>query len=317
MKPVLCLKSGCSRPAALLATGEPRMLCREHGADGKAPTLKPYYERNGITIYHADCRDVLPLLPAVDMGLTSPPYGEIRQYVDYSPLDMTDVIGLLVECLMPGGVLMWNEADQVIDGSESGASFRHALYAMQCGLRLHDTMIYCREGVTFPDNNRYHPAFEYMFVFSKGAPRCFNGIQDRRNLRAGEKMHGTQRERDGSVKHISQMGKIAAEYGLRLNWWVLKSASQETPGPHEHPARMPFRMAKDHIITWSNPSETILDPFMGSGTTLVAAKQLGRKAIGIEIEEKYCRIAVERLEATTPPLALEFTPERGSQEVLL
>lgn len=258
---------------------------------------KPYYqdERSGITIYCGDCRDILPELEPVDMVVTSPPYGEIRDYIGYQPLDLCGVIRDLAAVIKRGGVIMWNTSDQVIDGSETGESFRHALTAIDAGLRLHDTMIYCRDGVTFPDNNRYHPAFEYMFIFSNGSPRNFNGIKDRKNKDAGRSVHGTQREKDGTTKRISQYGAKIPEVGLRFNWWVLNTASQETPGAHEHPARMPFRMAKDHILTWSCPGDLILDPFMGSGTTLRAAKDLGRRAIGIEIEEKYCAIARDRL----------------------
>ena len=191
---------------------------------------------------------------------------------------MFQTIDRLARLLSPGGVIVWNEADQVIEGSETGDSFRHALHAMSCGLRLHDTMIYCREGVNFPDANRYHPAFEYMFVFSSGAPRHFNGIRDRLNKWAGTTVHGTQRETDGRLTRPSRDGELIPERGLRLNWWVIKPASTEAT--LDHPARMPTPMALGHIETWTNPGEVVLDPFMGSGTTLRAAKDLGRKAIG-------------------------------------
>lgn len=248
---------------------------------------------DGITIIHGDCREVLPLLDPVDMVLTSPPYGEIRDYNGDWAVDLLETIDQLSTLVVRGGVLVWNVADQVINGSETGDSFRHALKAMDCGLRLHDTMIYCREGVNFPDENRYHPAFEYMFVFSAGSPRHFNGIRDRRNKWSGTKVHGTQRETDGSLTKPSRDGELIPDYGLRLNWWLLKPASTEAT--LDHPARMPFPMAIGQIETWSDPGEMVLDPFMGSGTTLRAAKDLGRKAIGIEIEERYCEIAAKRL----------------------
>ena len=255
--------------------------------------MKPYYEQGGITIYHGDCLEVLPLLAPVEMALTSPPYGDMREYGGHSPVDWRCVMSHLARLIVPGGVVMWNSADQTVDGSETGDSFRLALHALGVGLRLHDTMIYCRDGVTFPDANRYHPAFEYMFVFSNGAPANFNGIKDRRNKWAGTPMHGTQRERDGSKTRLSRDGQPVPEMGLRYNWWILNPASTEEAV--DHPARMPKAMATAHIETWTLPGQTVLDPFMGSGTTLRAAKDLGRRAIGIEIEERYCEIAVKRL----------------------
>jgi DNA modification methylase len=183
-----------------------------------------------------------------------------------------------------------------VDGSESGDSFRQALHAKECGLLLHDTMIWCKEAVVFPDANRYHPAFEYMFVWSKGAPAHFNGIKDRPNRWSGSKIHGTRREADGSLNRPNKYGDVIPDQGLRWNWWVLPTASQENDKDVvAHPARMPSQMARAHIETWSAPGAVVLDPFAGSGTTLRAAKDLGRKAIGIEIEERYCEMAAKRL----------------------
>jgi len=255
--------------------------------------MTPYYSHAGITIYHADCRDVLPGLEPVDMVLTSPPYGNIREYGGHETDDLHSIITMLAVGLVDGGVIVWNTADQTINGSETGDSFRQALHALACGLRLHDTMIYCKEAVTFPDSNRYHPAFEYMFIFSRGAPRRFNGIKDRPNKWAGATIHGTRREASGQLRRPSGDGKIIPATGLRWNWWLLNTACQETT--IDHPARMPLPMALSHITTWTDVGDLILDPYMGSGTTLRAAKDLGRRAIGIEIEERYCEIAAKRL----------------------
>ena len=269
---------------------------------------KPYYEHDGITIYHGDCREILPELEGVDMALTSPPYGEIREYGGHGCVDLLGVIGQLAKLLNPGGVVMWNVADQTVNGSETGESFRQALHAINCGLRLHDTMIYCKEAVVFPDANRYHPAFEYMFVFSKGSPKHFHGIKDRKNKWAGETIHGTRREANGQLRPPSNHGERIPDVGLRWNWWVMKNASQEVT--LDHPARMPMPMARAHVETWTDPEEIILDPFMGSGTTLRAAKDLRRKAIGIEIEEKYCEISAKRLEQEVFDFPSTPTPSR-------
>jgi DNA modification methylase len=255
--------------------------------------MKPYYEHAGITIYHGDCREVLPELEPVHCTITSPPYGEIREYGGTFDFEWRETIAWLYHRTLEGGVVVWNVADQVVEGSETGDSFRQALRFIECGFRLHDTMIYCKEGVTYPDANRYLPAFEYMFVLSKGAPAHFNGIKDRRNKYAGSTIHGPQRLANGSMEPKCRDGQLVPDFGLRLNWWIMPPASTETS--NGHPARMPSPLARGHIQTWCRPGEMILDPFCGSGTTLVAAKEMGHFAIGIEIEEKYCEIAAKRL----------------------
>lgn len=277
------------------------------------------YKRKEIigphTLYLGDCREVLADLlavnAAIDAVVTSPPYGEMRNY-GAKGSGPTEVIDRLVPLVTDGGVCVWNVADQTVDGSETGESFRQALRFIELGLRLHDTMIYCKEGVTFPDANRYHPAFEYMFVFSRGAPSHFNGIKDWKNKYAGTTVHGTRRQADGSLSKPSRLGELVPEYGLRRNWWVLSNVpASDVAG---HPAVMPYRMAHDHIVTWTTDSDTILDPFMGSGTTLVACQKLGRIGIGIEIEEKYFDIACKRVEQAMkqPDLFVE-TPKPPKQ----
>lgn len=269
-----------------------------------------------------DCLEVMAAFPQcflVDAVVTSPPYDGIREYgKGFGGFDWQDVILNLSRRITDGGVIVWNVADQTVKGSETGTSFRQALHAMECGLRLHDTMIYCKEGVTFPDANRYHPAFEYMFVFSKGAPANFNGIKDWRNKWSGSKMHGTDRLADGSTKRINGHGKPVPEYGLRRNWWVISNPyTGETNG---HPAPMPFSLASDHIETWTLPGQTVLDPFLGSGTTGVAAVKLGRKFVGIEIDEGYFEGACERIRKAQkqPDMFIETArvPE-PTQEALL
>ena len=251
-------------------------------------------ERIGdATLYLGDCLDVLPTLGKVDAVVTSPPYDDIRDYGEKASLPIK-VIPEISTALSRGGVIVWNVSDQTINGSETGTSFRQALAFMDSGMRLHDTMIYCKEGVTFPDANRYHPAFEYMFVFSNGAPIHFNGIRDWRNKWAGSPMHGTDRQSDGTTTPINGHGNIVPVHGLRRNWWIISNPfTGETSG---HPAPMPYRMASDHVETWTVGGQIILDPFMGSGTTGVACARLGRQFIGIEIDPEYFDIACKRIE---------------------
>jgi len=240
-----------------------------------------------------DCLEVMPLLEPVDMVCTSPPYDNLRDYGEgFSGIDCLPVISEIAARLKKGGVCMWNVSDATVGGSETGTSFRHALHAIECGLNLHDTMIYIKDNVNFPESVRYFSGHEYMFIFSKGAPSTFNPIKDRPNKWAGSVMHGTDRHPNGTTKPISGKGKEIKPFGMRFNWWRIKNNSGNTG----HPAPMPFSMAHDQIASWSNAGETILDPFMGSGTTLVACAKMGRKGIGIEMDPDYFEIACKRVE---------------------
>lgn len=245
------------------------------------------------TLYCGNCLDIMPTLGGIDAAVTSPPYDNLRTYGDkFDGVDCNKVISLLYDALDDGGVAVWNVADATIDGSETGTSFKQALHAISCGFNLHDTMIYIKENVNFPESIRYFSGFEYMFVFSKGRPKAFNPIKDRRNKWAGTTMHGTDRQPDGSLKQLSGKGKIIEAQGMRFNYWMMTNNAPDTG----HPAPMPYQMAHDHIVSWTNAGQSVLDPFMGSGTTGVAAAALGRDFVGIELEPKYFDIACKRIE---------------------
>lgn len=183
-----------------------------------------------------------------------------------------------------GGVIVWIVNDQTVDGSETGTSFKQALFAVECGFNLHDTMIWNKGSVSFPDSNRYFPCFEYMFIWSKGAPKTFNPIADRPNIHGGIALHGTWRQTDGSVKAKPLHGTKVAEYGWRFNIWDIPPERNNKTG---HPAVFPLRLAKDHILSWSNDGDLVFDPFLGSGTTRIAAYDLRREFIGTEISMEY------------------------------
>ena len=244
------------------------------------------------TLFLGDCLEILPTLGKVDAVVTSPPYDNLRDYGEsFKGVDLMAVITAISKTLNAGGVCVWNVADATVNGSETGSSFRQALHAMSCGLRLHDTMHYIKDNVNFPEDVRYFSGHEYMFVFSNGAPNTFNPINDRPNKWAGTAMHGTDRQPDGSLKQISGAGKEIKPYGMRFNWWHLTNNSNKTG----HPAPMPYSMADGHIRSWTNAGDIVVDPFMGSGTTGAASAKLGRKFIGIEIEPKYFDIACKRI----------------------
>lgn len=263
-------------------------------------------------LIQGDCLKVMPLLEPVDMVCTSPPYDGLRDYGEgFDGLDWSGVISCLPGVMMGGGVCMWNVMDATVDGSETGTSFKQAIHAINCGLNLHDTMIYIKNNVNFPESNRYFSGHEYMFIWSNGPPKTFNPLKDRPNKWAGNVMHGTDRQKDGSTKPICGRGKEIGKQGMRFNWWSIKN----NHNPTSHPAPMPFQIAHDQVYSWSNPSETILDPFMGSGTTLVACAKLGRKGIGIELDPDYFDIACKRVEeAYRQPDLFVAPPEAPKQE---
>lgn len=254
--------------------------------------MKPYYQDNFTTIYHGDNCEVLSCLGKsfVNMVLTSPPYDDLRVYGGHS-WDFYGVSWNIKKVIKQGGVIVWIVNDSTKDGSETGSSFEQAMHFKKLGLSLHDTMIWEKGVVAFPESIRYNQKNEFMFVFSNGKPSVFNGIKDHKNVSFGRIVSGKDRQADGSFKARSGLGGECPEYSLRGNVWHIWNQERGIG----HPAPLPIQLAKDHILSWSNPSEIILDPFMGSGTTLRAAKDLNRKAIGIEIEEKYCEIAAERM----------------------
>lgn len=240
-----------------------------------------------------NCLDLMRELPndCIDLTVTSPPYDNLRDYKGYS-FDFEPIAQELYRITKPGGVIIWIVNDSVIKGSESGSSFRQALYFKDIGFNLHDTMIWKQDTMSFPDKTRYGQLFEYMFVLSKGRPKTINKISDRKNISAGEKSHGTSRQKDGTLKPRGYAREIK-EYGERFNVWDIPAEKANKTG---HPAVFPIRLAKDHILSWSNEGDIVLDPFLGSGTTALAAIELKRHYIGFEISEEYFDICCKRLD---------------------
>ena len=260
-------------------------------------------------IYNEDCLEGMKRIPDgfVDLTVTSPPYDNLRTYNgnigQWSFEKFQGIVKQLYRVTKQGGVVVWVVADATIKGSETGTSFKQALWFMDCGFNLHDTMIW--EKPTFTATGslqiRYASVFEYMFVLSKGKPKSFNPIKDKPNKSVGKKKHGTVRQPDGSTKIQSSIGKETAVFGQRHNVWKISQEMSNTN--RRHPAQFPEPLANDHIVSWSNPSDVVLDPFMGSGTTGKMAVLNGRNFIGIELDADYFKIAEKGTStgAETPP----------------
>ena len=256
-------------------------------------------------IYCMDCLKGLKLLndECIDLTVTSPPYDDLRKYNGYD-WDFEGIVRELYRVTKNGGVVVWIVADAVKNGSETGTSFIQALYFKEVGFNIHDTMIWCKDTFNFPDKTRYGQSFEYMFVFSKGKIKTVNKIKDRKNKWSGTKVHGTSRNSDGTTFRKCNHNKTTVgEFGERFNVWNISSEKNNNTG---HPAVFPEQLAKDHILSWSNQSDTVLDPFSGSGTTCKVAKITQRNYIGFEISKEYCDIANNRVFETFEQLELNI-----------
>ena len=252
-------------------------------------------------IYNKPAQEGLKLLSdnSIDLTVTSPPYDNLRDYNGYS-FPFEQIAKELFRVTKIGGVVVWIVGDATIKGSETGTSFKQALYFKDIGFNLHDTMIYEKTGI-MPSNNRYCQVFEYMFIFSKRIPKTTNLLKDRiNNWGNTETGNIGMRQKDGSIQKKGK--KTISEKGLRLNIWRIlneggwNNIDNETK---EHPASFPQNLAKDHILSWSNENDIVLDPFMGSGTVAKVSHLLKRKFVGFEISKEYCELIEKRLKPYT------------------
>lgn len=225
--------------------------------------MKHYYEHAGITIYHGDCREILPQLPKVDLVLTDPPYGIDFQSAWPTEERKKEKIkndGLEeYKALLPW--LYSSIKDVLKDGGVACCccgggtpSLAYAWIEVPKHLNLENVCIWDKGFVGM--GWRYRFQWEAVIIASKGERKTWNGGNNRSN--------------------ILEFQKVIPQNG-------------------DHPTPKPESLMRQLIEDNSNAEELVLDPFMGSGTTLRAAKDLGRNAIGIEIEEKYCEIAAKRL----------------------
>jgi len=261
-------------------------------------TVNQYYIENAIYTLTNRIPD-----NTINLVLTSPPYDNMRNYNGNYSFDFENIAKLLTQKLVNGGVIVWVIGDSTIKGSETGTSFKQALYFKnECKLNLHDTMIFMKNTTTFPakhNGKRYTQIFEYMFVFSKGSPTVVNLIADKPNKWAGTTNFGQKKDRGKNDELINKKKfKPIPAFSPRTNSWTYvtgKGFGSSEDIAYKHPAIFPLQLAIDHIITWTNPGQIIYDPFLGSGTVAKAAQQTERLWIGSEINSEYEYIIKERL----------------------
>lgn len=247
-------------------------------------------------IYCGDCVDVMQQIDAaaIDLTVTSPPYDNLRDYEGYI-FNFEGIAKELFRITKEGGVVVWIIGDATIDGDESGTSFKQALRFKEIGFKLHDTMIYRNPGTGAKGSNYcYWQAFEYMFVFVKGKIKTVNRLKDKKNKCYGTRSTSGRKSKETKTRLHPREGTLIQKYGIRENIWTI-SAGHGHGDETKHPAPFPEQLAKDHIISWCNERDLVLDPMAGSGTTCKMAKLNNRDYIGIDISPKYCEIARKRL----------------------
>ena len=245
-------------------------------------------------LYNEDCLKTMSRMPNdfVDLTVTSPPYDNLRKYNGYC-FDFENVAKELYRVTKKGGVVVWVVGDKTNKGTESGTSFKQALFFKKCGFNLHDTMIYKKNNIRPLTHNRYEQEFEFMFVFSKGKPRVFNPIK-KDCVKQPKKDTFLVRNAD-SIENRTIQRKKERIIGNVWKYNTGMNLSTKDKIAFNHPAIFPEQLANDHIISWSNETDIVYDPFAGSGTTPKMADRNNRKWVASEISKEYCQIIEQRL----------------------
>lgn len=258
-----------------------------------------------------DCVEVMKSIPdnEIDLVVTSPPYDNLRTYNGFS-FTFPKIANELYRIVKKGGVVVWIVGDKVDKGNRSLTSFRQAIYFQEIGFKVHDVMIYKKKNTPFMRSNAYTNCYELMFVFSKGTPNTFNPLTEP-TKRNGYEMLVTNKKADGINKKV--LGRLK-ETKVKTNIWeyaVGLGGTTNDSMAFKHPAIFPEKLAEDHIVSWSNVDDIVLDPMCGSGTTCKMAKLNKRNYIGIDISKEYYEIAMNRM------INLEHTPRIKNQSVLI
>ena len=252
---------------------------------------------DNIELWRGDCLELMKNIPddSIDLTVTSPPYDNLRTYngniSQWNFEKFQEIAKELYRVTANGGVVVWVVGDATVKGSETGTSFKQALWFKEIGFNLHDTMIYQKNGTGACGSNKcYWQTFEYMFVFTKGKIKTVNRITADTTVKQG----GSRIKNNGEKKKEDRVSDNTKK-SVRSNVWLYNVGNANKDDKTGHPAPFPEQLAYDHIISWSNEGDTVFDPFMGSGTTGKMAVLNNRKFIGIELDNTYFEIAKERI----------------------
>lgn len=259
--------------------------------------MQPYFSTDEVKIFNVNCLDYLKSITddSIKFIITSPPYDDLRNYNGYS-FEFENIAKELTRTLADGGVIIWNVSDATVNGSETGTSMRQALHFMNCGLRLHDTMIYEKKNPmpASRSSKRYHQAWEYIFCFSKGTPETFNPFMvPAKYGHVGANMK--HRGQDGKLEYVKTKRNSHTKVRNIFTYTVGGGHSTSDKEAYRHPALMPEKLAEDQILTWTNPGDTVFDPFNGAGTSGKMAVANQRKYIGTELSKEYCDLSIIRI----------------------
>lgn len=266
------------------------------------------YELPTNQIICGDSALVLKTFPdnCIPLTICSPPYDKLRANNEYkAEFDFETIAKELLRVTKPGGVLVWVVGNMVLPHGqgETDTAEQQIINFKRFGWIKHDTMIYVKDS-RYPEKTRYRQAWEYMIVFSKGEPVVKNLLKDHKTVsyynHKWRKNHAGNRQEDGEIKAHNDYE--VQPFATRENVWFYHNGYLKTTPDkiaYEHPAIFPDKLAQDHIKSWSNEGDIVLDCFAGSGTTLKAAAKLRRKYIGIEKSQEYIEIAKKRLEIIT------------------
>lgn len=252
-------------------------------------------------IEQGDCLELMKQIPdgAIDLTVTSPPYDNLRTYkgnINQWCFEKFQAIAReLYRITKSGGVVVWVVGDATINGSETGTSFKQALYFKECGFNLHDTMIYAKNNPIPQNHNRYEQSFEFMLVFSKGKPNAFNPLMEPTKNNGKQFDWGNRKttmDANQCRRHRESENLTVKPTKIRKNIFYYSIGGGKTG----HPAVFPEQLAQDHILSWSNSDDIVFDPFLGSGTTAKMAALNNRHYIGFELEPEYYEIAVRQLD---------------------
>lgn len=234
--------------------------------------MKPYYERAGVTIYHGDCLEVLPTLGSVEHVITDPPYSEhmhAKQWIS--------------KALTAGGDKRTATAHAELGFDALTAEVRNGLLFWAKANVARWTLAFSDlEAIAAWQVDAIATGLDYVrtCVWDKvdSAPQ-FTGDRPANSAEAIICLHAS--------------GKKRWNGGGRRN--VFRHAVNAERGAKPHPSTKPLPLMRELVSLFTDAGETIVDPFMGSGTTLRAAKDLGRQVIGIERTERWCEVAAKRL----------------------